>query len=204
MVRNHPGVRNLTETRTFKDAVCQATPSDILSTVIRETFGQNMIEQDEVVNTPAEVNDQIQQDQTASDKDDDDEPRSPEETSEQIDDQIQQDQTASDKDDDEPRSPEETSEQIDDQIQQDQVASDRDEIVRNEVSEAESALIALQNEADSIIEEMIQNEFIRDILKSEPEDEGIEMNTFDDIMFDAVEDFDYELEVEQYDEGYDW
>ena len=29
MVRNHPGVRNLTETRTFKDAVCQATPSDI-------------------------------------------------------------------------------------------------------------------------------------------------------------------------------
>ena len=176
MVRNHPGVRNLTETRTFKDAVCQATPSDILSTVIRETFGQNMIEQDEVVNTPAEVNDQIQQDQTASDKDDDDEPRSPEET----------------------------SEQIDDQIQQDQVASDRDEIVRNEVSEAESTLIALQNEADSIIEEMIQNEFIRDILELEPEDEGIEVNTFDDIMFDAVEDFDYELEVEQYDEGYDW
>ena len=194
MVRNHPGVKNLLETSTFKDAIgqttrnaiCQTVPTDILSTALKETFGQNMFEQTEVVNAAS------------------DEPRSPEEINSQNDDQNQQDQAVSDEidKDDEPRSPEEINSQNDDQNQQDQAVSD--EIAENEALEAERALIDLRNEADSIIEELVQNEFIRDILDPQPEDEGIELNTFDDMMFDAIEDFDFELEVEQPDEGYDW
>ena len=234
MVRNHPGVRNLIETNTFRDAIgqttrnaiCQTVPTDILSTALKETFGQNMFEQMEVVNTTVEADAQNQQDQAASDKDD--EPRAPEEINSQSDDQNQQDQAASDKDD-EPRAPEGINSQSDDQNQQDQAVSDKDDeprapeginsqsddqnqqdqavsdgIAQNEARQAESALVDLRNEADSIIEELVQNEFVRDILDSEPEDEGIELNTFDDMMFDAIEDFDFELEVEQPDEGYDW
>ena len=50
MNRNHPDVRNLTKTRTFKNWVNttnEVSPSDILSTVIRETLGHDYHEEDE-------------------------------------------------------------------------------------------------------------------------------------------------------------
>ena len=58
MVANHPGKRNLVKTKTFRDwmmANKESPPAtDILSTDIRETFGQNYIEGDEAVNPQGE------------------------------------------------------------------------------------------------------------------------------------------------------
>ena len=63
MVANHPGKRNLVKTKTFSDwmRTNKASPSttDILSTAIRETFGQNYIEGDEAVNPESEGNEAV-------------------------------------------------------------------------------------------------------------------------------------------------
>ena len=58
MVANHPGKRNLVKTKTFRDWMrtnkASPSPTDILSTVMRETFGQNYIEGNEAVNPESE------------------------------------------------------------------------------------------------------------------------------------------------------
>ena len=54
MVINHPNTRNLTKTTTFRNWLntLHQVPSDILTTVIRETFGEHYSEQDEASNAP--------------------------------------------------------------------------------------------------------------------------------------------------------
>ena len=133
MVVNHPGKRNLTKTKTFRDwmRANEASPStsDILSTVIRETFGQNYMEGDEAVNTENEG----------------------------------------------------------------------DEAVNTEnVGVAANVLVDIEGQVDVIMNELMQDEEFRNLLNSEPEDEGIEITPDDDIVFD-IEPFDFDLAVEQYD-----
>ena len=53
-------------------------------------------------------------------------------------------------------------------------------------------------EVDDIINEILENEHIRNILERPEEDEGIGLNVFDEIEFD-IEPFDFAAEVEPYD-----
>ena len=51
---------------------------------------------------------------------------------------------------------------------------------------------------DEIMAELMEDDEFRHVLDPEPEDEGIEMCLFDDIVFD-IEPFNFDLEVEDYD-----
>ena len=56
----------------------------------------------------------------------------------------------------------------------------------------------LNNEADDLINELMQDEAIRNLFEQPAEDEGIELNIFDEIEFD-IEPFDFDTEVEPFD-----
>ena len=55
----------------------------------------------------------------------------------------------------------------------------------------------LIDQADDIINELMQDGPVRNLLEQPAEDEGIELNIFDEIEFD-IEPFDFDLEVEAY------
>ena len=56
----------------------------------------------------------------------------------------------------------------------------------------------LNNEADDIINELVQDEAVRNMFQQSAEDEGIGLNVFDEIEFD-IEPFDFDVEVESFD-----
>ena len=144
MVSNHPNKRNLTKTKTFKDwmnSIPEALPSDILSTTIRETFGEDVN-----YNPVSETIDQS------------------------------------------------TEADVESQLDN----GEADEADNTEGDEADNAEVDVENEVDDIMNELIENEAIRNILNTETEDEGIEISVFDEIEFD-IEPFDFSLEVEEYD-----
>ena len=158
MERNHPDVRNLTKTRTFKNWVNtqnEVSPTDILSTVIRETLGQDYHEEDEAASVQIE----------------------------QVEVKLNDEANG------------EASDQENDQAN-DEVNSEANDEANGEASDQIDG--EFQDEVEDIIQHLMQDEAIRNILGTEPEDEGIEITPDDDIVFD-IEPFDFDLEVEQYD-----
>ena len=171
MVANHPGKRNLTRTKTFRDwmRANEASPSDILSTVIRETFGQDYME---AVNTENEgdeaVNTENEGDEAVSTENEGDEA---------VNIENEGDEAANIKNE----------------------GDDEAVNTENEGDQAANVLDDIEGQVDGIMNELMQDEEFRNLLNPEPEDEGIEMTLFDDIVFD-IEPFDFDVEVE----GYDW
>ena len=168
MVSIHLNTRNLTKTTTFRDwmkSVHEASSSDILTTAIRETLGEdvNYIEGDEA------ANDQVVAENEAD-----------EAANVQVDVENEADEAANVEVDVENEADEAANVEVD---------------VENEADEAANAQVDVQNQADDIINELIEDEAIRDILNAETEDEGIEISLFDDIAFDIEPfDFDLEVE----------
>ena len=193
--RNHPDIRNLTKTSTFRrwlDSVNEVPTLDILSTVIRETLDQDEApkvrdEGDEIASH--ESGDQVYEadDEAASQADEVDEAAN---------------QTV------EVASQDEANEAASQADEVDEAANQVDEVAsQDKANEAANILIGMNNivnvlmnvedQVDDIINELMQDQGMRDIL-AEPEDEGIEINPLDDIAYD-IEPFDFNLEVENYD-----
>ena len=173
MVANHPGKRNLVKTKTFRDwmRTSKTSPSttDILSTAIRETFGQGYIEGNEAVNPGSKgdeaVNPGSEGDEVVNPESEGDEAVNPES---------------------------EGDEAVNPESEGDEAVSPEGEGVDPNV------LINIEGQVDAIMNEIIQDEEWRNLLNAEIEDEGIEITPDDDIVFD-IDPFDFALEVEFYD-----
>ena len=211
--RNHPDIRNLTKTSTFRrwlDSVNEVPTLDILSTVIRETLDQDEApkvrhEGDEIANH--ESGDQVYEadDEAASQADEVDEAAN---QTVEVASQDEANEAASQADE-----VDEAANQVDEVATQDEaneaanILIGMNNIVNDKANKAANILIGMNNivnvlmnvedQVDDIINELMQDQGMRDILV-EPEDEGIEINPLDDIAYD-IEPFDFNLEVENYD-----
>ena len=182
MVANHPGKRNLVKTKTFRDwmRTNKASPltSDILSTVIRETFGQNNMEGDETANTENEGDEAVNTESEGNEA-----VNTENEGDEAVNTENEGDEAVN------------TESEGDEAVN---TESEGDEAVSTEnKGVAANVLVDIEGQVDVIMNEIMQDEELRNLLNSEPEDEGIEITPDDDIVFD-IEPFDFELEVEQY------
>ena len=162
MKRNHPNVRDLSKTRTFKNwinTIDQTPPTDILATAIRETIGQiEMNVESEELNETAESE---ELNETPESEELNETPES-EELNE---------------------TPE--SEELNETPESEWAASILD-------SEEEARL---ESQIDAIINELMQDEDLRNAVDQETDDDGIEISLWDELAMD-IEPFDYQLEVE--------
>ena len=175
MITNHPDKRNLINTKTFKEwmQANDANPKDILSVAVSETLGEYVpSEQPDVASEQPDVAESEQPDIVASEQPD-----------------------------------------VAESEQPDVVASEQPDVAESEQPDLESeqsvqgleSYVAsfesvgandIDRQIDQIIDELMQEEELRDVLEREnDDDEGIEISVWDEIALD-IEEFDYELEVD--------
>ena len=187
--RNHPDVRNLVKTRTFRSWLNtvkdEASALDILSAAIRQTLEQN--------ETPR-VRDEAANHESGGETDDE---------AERVDEAANH-ESGGEADDEAERVDEAANHESGDEAERvDEAANHESGDEANEAANALSGvdnivdvLMNVEDRVDDIIHELMQDQAIRDIIV-EPGDEGIEINPLDDIVYD-IEPFDFNAEVENY------
>ena len=197
MVANHPGKRNLSRSRTFRQwkRANQTSATDILSTVIRETFGQEYEGEREGHEASNAESEGYEGDELAVNVQSEGHGASNAES--EGDEAVVNDQSEGH----EASNAESEGYEGDEAVVNVQNEGHQTANGENKGNEAANVLEVLDNiegQVDAIMDELMQDEEFRNLLDPEPEDEGIEMCLFDDIVFD-IEPFDFNVEVEEYD-----